>query len=406
MTEALLHTLLRHAALFSAAVLLVAALRPLSRRAGAGTLYAAWGLVPAVLATAALPRPATEPLQLALALAAAPGAAAVAPALPSPPSGTAGAWLALWGAGTGLALALQAHRQLRLARLGTRLPAGSSPALVGLLRPRIVLPADFEQRFAPAQRALILAHEQVHRSRQDNLWNLLACLLTALHWWNPLAGWAARRFRADQELACDAAVLAAHPGATADYAQALLAAHDLPHLDAPLASRWRTTHPLVERIAMLNHPRPLSARRAALLALAGLGLAGLAYAAQSPAPFSGDAASTARVDIRLTLTVDGRTSQPRLITALGQKARIEWGASPDTVWRLDFTVTRTAEGQLQVLTQPSYAGRPLGEHTAVLASGETIGHRLGGSEGVPLLVMSRVVSLLPAGTPLPAAAAS
>lgn len=155
---------------------------------------------------------------------------------------------------------------------------------------------------------------------------------------------------------------------------------------------------------MLKHPRPLSARRGALLALAGLALAGLGYAAQSPATASSAPGTSPQVDIRLTLTVDGSTSHPRLITALGQRARIEWGDSPDTTWRLDFTVTRTAEGQLQVLTQPRYAGRALGEHTAVLASGESIGHRLGGSDGVPVLLMSRVVTLLPAGAPLPTAA--
>ncbi|MFG6486952.1 M56 family metallopeptidase [Roseateles sp. BYS78W] len=284
MSERLLAVLLQQALLLSVGVVLVATLRPLLlKRLGAGSVYAAWLIVPALLATPALPRPAQEPLRVVLQASGTAETVAV-PSLPAPPPDRAVVWLALWLAGSALVAATQARRQRRLARLGAQLPAGSSPALVGLLRPRVALPADFEQRFSPTERELILAHEQVHRDRLDNLWNLLACVLTALHWWNPLAWWAACRLRADQELACDAAVLAARPGALADYTRALLAAHDLTHHGAPLASRWGTTHPLVERIAMLNRPRPLNRRRALLLAAGVTAVSTLAYAAESPPP--------------------------------------------------------------------------------------------------------------------------
>lgn len=399
MTERWLALLLQQSVLLSAGILGLAVLRPLLQRLGAGALYAAWLVMPLLLLTPALPRPAIEPLKVVLQAAGA-QTLSVLPLAPTSSAGLAGPALALWLGGALVGLLWQAQRQWALSRLGPRLPAGSSPALVGLLRPRVLLPVDFEQRFAAAERALILAHEDVHRRRHDNAWNLAACLLSALHWWNPLAWWAARRLRADQELACDAAVLAAQPHCRATYVRALLAAHDLHALGAPLASRWGTPHPLVERMAMLNRPRTLSRRTGLALALAGLAATGLAYAAQGGAASTGDDAR--KVDIRLTLTSDGTTATPRLITALGQRARIEWGPSPDKVWRLDLTVTRTADGQLQVLTLPSYAGRPLGEHTGILASGATSGHRIGGSDGVPLLEMSRVVSLLPADFQMPA----
>lgn len=320
MTEALLAGLLRQAALFSAAVALLALLRPLLQRLGAGALYRGWLLLPALLLTTALPRPATEPLRLVWQAA---GAALppAAPALPAPPAGTAAAWLALWLVGAAGVLLVQAWRQWRLARLGARLPAGSSPALVGLLRPRVALPADFEQRFPPAQRQLILAHERVHLERLDNLWNLLACMLAALHWWNPLAWWAVRRFRADQELACDAAVLAAHPAARADYTQALLAAHDLHHLGAPLASRWGTTHPLVERIAMLNPPRRLTRFGAAALAAGLLAMAGLAYAAQGDAP----AADAPLVEFKLELSYRTGNAENRKTESAKTTLRVHLG---------------------------------------------------------------------------------
>ncbi|MDR7268585.1 beta-lactamase regulating signal transducer with metallopeptidase domain [Pelomonas saccharophila] len=282
----------QQALLLSAAVLLLALARPLLKRQGAGLVYAAWLLVPALLLTPLLPRPAPqqEPLPLVLG-AAGLDAHATLPtwSRPAPDQGSLWLmfWLMLWLAGAALSLALQLRHQWRLQRHGSRLPAGHSPALIGLLRPRVQLPLDFEARFGATERALILAHEDVHRSRHDNLWNLLAGLLVALHWWNPLAHWAWRRMQTDQELSCDAAVLASRPGDRPVYARALLLAHGLDARAAPLASRWSSHHPLIERIAMLNRPRSATSRGRNVLAASLLALTGLVYAAQAadvPAP--------------------------------------------------------------------------------------------------------------------------
>lgn len=401
MTERLLAVLWQQALLLSLGALLLLALRPLLlKRLGARATYAAWLLLPALLATPLLPSldANAPPAFLTVAEAA---RSAAAPLLAAPP--TQAVWprllLAAWLGGAALVLALQAGRQGRLARHGGRLPAGASPALVGLWRPQVALPADFEARFPPEERGLILAHEEVHRARGDNAWNLLACLLTAVHWWNPLAWLAARRMRADQELACDAVVLGRQPAALASYTRALLAAHNLTPHGAPLASRWGSTHPLVERIAMLNRAQTLPRRRAALLGLSLLGIVGLAYAAQTAPPTA--EAEPQKVDIRLDMSSGDFQAAPRLITALGVRSRIEWGPAPGQTWRLDFTVNRLEDGRLQVLTQPSYAGQALGQHTGVLASGEGFEHRVGGADGVPLLQMKRVVTLLPAGFKMP-----
>lgn len=332
MTEQLLALLLKQALLLSGGVALLAALRKPLLRLGAGVTYAAWLLVPALLLTAALPRPTQEPLHVALEAAGGASLAMAPPALVTPAPTVAMALLVAWLAGALLLTAVLARRQWQLARLGTHLPAGSSPALVGVLRPRVALPRDFDQRFPPEQRQLILAHEEVHRARHDNAWNLLASALLAVHWWNPLAWWAARRFRADQELACDAAVLATHPGAQADYTQALLAAHDLHHLGAPLASRWGTSHPLIERIAMLDHPRPLP--RLGNLALASLLLTatGLAYAAQSATPPADARQMELKLDIsyRTGTDKDRKTmsSQPTIRVRTGERATVMFNGTP------------------------------------------------------------------------------
>ncbi|HET8611530.1 MAG TPA: M56 family metallopeptidase [Sphingomonas sp.] len=82
------------------------------------------------------------------------------------------------------------------------------PAATGIWKRRILLPADFLTRYTPEERRLALLHEGAHHDRFDILANLAALAVTALHWWNPLAHHAYRYFREDQELACDATVLA------------------------------------------------------------------------------------------------------------------------------------------------------------------------------------------------------
>ena len=93
-------------------------------------------------------------------------------------------------------------------------PGVPGPAAIGIVRRRILLPADFAERYSPAERRLVLAHEVAHHVRGDIVANGAALAVLSLHWFNPLAHRAYRAFRADQELACDATVLDAEPAAS------------------------------------------------------------------------------------------------------------------------------------------------------------------------------------------------
>ena len=79
-----------------------------------------------------------------------------------------------------------------------------SPAVYGIIKPKILLPAAFDPRDYP----YILKHERTHVRRLDNLWRLAACLITAVHWFNPLCWLFLKRFLEDMELACDEAAIA------------------------------------------------------------------------------------------------------------------------------------------------------------------------------------------------------
>ena len=85
--------------------------------------------------------------------------------------------------------------------------AVTSPALCGLIRPRLLLPPGLVGRFTAAELRFVFLHELAHLKRHDIAVNWLTTLLQVVHWFNPLLWLAFHRMRADGELACDAAAL-------------------------------------------------------------------------------------------------------------------------------------------------------------------------------------------------------
>ena len=78
-----------------------------------------------------------------------------------------------------------------------------SPAVYGIIKPKIILPFSYKDRDIE----LIVLHEKTHIRRADNLWRLLAYLIVAVHWFNPLSWIFLKLFLADIELSCDERVL-------------------------------------------------------------------------------------------------------------------------------------------------------------------------------------------------------
>jgi beta-lactamase regulating signal transducer with metallopeptidase domain len=103
----------------------------------------------------------------------------------------------------------EAARQAGLTRVPRTLisPTVASPAVTGFLRPVLLLPGGFSEKFSAAEARLILLHEFSHLKRLDLPLNWLMCVLQAVHWFNPLLWFAFSRMRADREAACDARVL-------------------------------------------------------------------------------------------------------------------------------------------------------------------------------------------------------
>jgi len=102
-------------------------------------------------------------------------------------------------------------------------PAVKSPAVAGVLRAVLLLPADFARAFTEPEANLVLRHELMHIKRHDLPMNAVLCALSALHWFNPVLWFAAWRARQDRESACDAAVLGwGERDCRREYGQALL----------------------------------------------------------------------------------------------------------------------------------------------------------------------------------------
>jgi beta-lactamase regulating signal transducer with metallopeptidase domain len=129
---------------------------------------------------------------------------------------------------------------------------------VGALWPRIVLPNDFTQRFDARERELIQLHERTHINRGDPIANLVIAGIGVMGWCNPMIAIAQHYVRIDQELACDATVVALRSDIRADYAKALMKAQ-LSVSVSPLACGW-ATHPLILRVSLLNRREPSLAR--------------------------------------------------------------------------------------------------------------------------------------------------
>jgi hypothetical protein len=95
-----------------------------------------------------------------------------------------------------------------------------TPVTIGILQPRILLPAAWTM-WPDTTRDAVIAHERAHVSRRDPLVALLARLNACVFWFHPLAWWLERTVAAAAEHACDEAALGevSHPR---QYAEALL----------------------------------------------------------------------------------------------------------------------------------------------------------------------------------------
>ena len=144
-----------------------------------------------------------------------------------------------------------------------------SPFVLGMIKPRIYLPFGMDE----GSMELVIAHEQAHIRRRDNLTKPLAFLLLAVYWFNPLMWISYILLCRDMELACDERVLRERSGIRKAYASALLLC-SVPHRTAAVCPVAFGELGVKQRIkSILNDKKPalwLTAAAVVLIAVLAL----------------------------------------------------------------------------------------------------------------------------------------
>ncbi|QNA84633.1 peptidase M56 [Sphingomonas sp. So64.6b] len=289
-------------ALIASTILMVAVLAlrgPVRRAFGPDVAYALWALpalrlllppipeswreiavAPVIRASETITIYVIEPL----------GGGSAAPATQYPSLGLI--LVTLWVAGAAVFLGWHALSHLRFCRnildrqvRGSQIDGGihlietdaaTGPLAFGVLRKYVAFPRDFTERYDREERDLALAHELGHHARGDLIANWAALFILALHWFNPVAWRAFRAFRADQEIANDAGVLAGlSPIARHTYACAIVKSAHGGAVSA--ACHLHTINDLKGRLKMLTTNKTSRTRlvsgvaAVAMLTVAGLG---------------------------------------------------------------------------------------------------------------------------------------
>lgn len=320
----------------AAIVIVLLARGPVTRAFGPHAAYALWSMVPVVMLATLIPERTSETIVTEFLIGGLPASLAHLQAA------AAASWLPVvitigWTIGA-IALAIVLVRRqrafLRDADLGL-----AGPAIVGFRHPRIVTPDDFARRFSHDERKLILTHEQVHIDRSDARINAFVALLRCLFWFNPLIHIGANAMRIDQEMSCDAEVIARRPRVRRAYAETLLKTQ-LASRPLPVGCYWpaESQHPLARRIGEIARAPISGRRRIAAAAIVMTLITGAGFAAWAAQPERTIFRETADVLVPFEpLDRDGRSAasltKPRLIAGAFKAPAVPHG------WRGEAEVT-------------------------------------------------------------------
>ncbi|NLS25811.1 hypothetical protein S2M10_07860 [Sphingomonas sp. S2M10] len=184
--------------------------------------------------------------------------------------------------------------------------AAHGPLAFGIFRKYVAFPRDFADRYDEVERDLALAHELGHHLRGDLIANWAALIVLAAHWFNPVAWRAFRAFRADQEMACDALVLAGRAQALRHaYGRAIVKSAHGGAVSA--ACHLHTINDVKGRLRMLSIHRKLSPIRigAGLAGITTISLVALALTASGS-----QAADRIRVEMSAAIQAQDVPTQP------------------------------------------------------------------------------------------------
>ncbi|HXW56136.1 MAG TPA: M56 family metallopeptidase [Candidatus Cybelea sp.] len=152
-----------------------------------------------------------------------------------------------------------------------------APAVIGWIRPAVLLPLTALTGLSDEQLEAIIAHELAHIRRLDNFVNLFQIVAETLLFYHPAVWWLSKRIRLERENCCDDAALSVCRDA-AKYARALALMAE--SRTAPSLAMAANRGPLAARVArLLGTASPRSRARSAGIAASCVLLAGALLAA-------------------------------------------------------------------------------------------------------------------------------
>jgi bla regulator protein BlaR1 len=169
------------------------------------------------------------------------------------------------------------------------------PAVVGLLRPRIVIPAWLLQESA-ARQQLVLAHEQSHLDARDpQMLTIALCLLVAMPWNLPL-WWQFHRLRRAIEVDCDARVLRSGRD-VAEYCETLIQVGQNQSSYVGAVAAMSESGSFLEQRMKIMLLKPGKWARLSALAMIGASLGMAAFAAQVSPPDTAEVSAEHEVSV-------------------------------------------------------------------------------------------------------------
>lgn len=219
--------------------------------------------------------------------------------------------LALIASGIALALRKRRWHTDTVAGAQVYVTEGVGPAVVGLMRPRIVVP-KWVTLALPRLQSNVVAHEQSHLDAHDpQLFTLALGLLVFMPWNLPL-WWQLRRLRYAIEVDCDARVLRGGVDPT-HYGETLISVGERQSAFVGAVAAMSESQSFLEERIRIMISKPKRWRSAGIAALASLSLGLTALAAQvsppnmstvdQPANAGGDKKPGERVAIKLPTAV-------------------------------------------------------------------------------------------------------
>lgn len=203
-----------------------------------------------------------------------------------------------------------------------------SPALLGVIRPRVLLPIGMTAQLADQELRHVFTHELVHHRRLDIAVSWAATALELLHWFNPLVWWGFGQMTDAQELACDAVTVGRIARRTAtEYGQTIIHLLELTRGQDPrvpsaagITRKGSLNRRRIHLIKMLRTPQGAMAKVAAVACALTVALAAGCGSLTGPRADPGPAPATSAVLSQLWAVADrsSSTSAPGIPTIAGK----------------------------------------------------------------------------------------